>query len=239
MNRSSPRTEIVGKIYTSTDHPSDQAINMHNELSYSHEWPGKIMFCCLRPSETGGETPIADSRKVWAALSTATRAQFAEKGVMYVRRLGGGLGLTWQEVFQTSQRSAVEEECHRHDMDLTWQPNDRLLLRWKRPAIKQHPVTGEWVWFNHALFFSAASLDEIIASTLGHDNIPFNTCYGDGSPIPAPVIAEINQAFKTAIVKFKWQKGDVLYLDNHLMAHGREPFTGERKIAVIMWDKHS
>jgi hypothetical protein len=54
MNRSSPRTEIVDKVYTSTDHPSDQAINMHNELSYSHEWPGKIMFCCLCPSETGG-----------------------------------------------------------------------------------------------------------------------------------------------------------------------------------------
>jgi alpha-ketoglutarate-dependent taurine dioxygenase len=35
-------------------------------------------------------------------------------------------------------------------------------------------------------------------------------------------------------VAFPWQKGDILMVDNMLAAHGREPFTGPRKIMVAM-----
>ncbi|MDA2921410.1 TauD/TfdA family dioxygenase, partial [Desulfobacterota bacterium AH_259_B03_O07] len=31
-----------------------------------------------------------------------------------------------------------------------------------------------------------------------------------------------------------WQKGDVMVLDNYLVAHGRRPFKGPRKILVAM-----
>jgi alpha-ketoglutarate-dependent taurine dioxygenase len=238
-NRSSPRTEIVNNVYTSTDHPADQSINMHNELSYAPEWPGRIMFYCLQPSETGGETPIADSRAVLNNLSAATRELFLQKGVMYVRNLGGGLGLKWQEVFQATDRAVVEQECRRNNMEFEWKEGDKLQIRWKRPAIKKHPLTGEWIWFNHALFFNASGLDNIIADTLGADSLPFNTFYGDGTPIGSQELLDIRQAFESAKQKFPWQKGDILYLDNHLMSHGREPFTGPRKVAVAMWELHS
>jgi alpha-ketoglutarate-dependent taurine dioxygenase len=236
--RSSPRTEIVRNIYTSTDHPADQAINMHNELSYAHEWPGKIMFCCLVPAASGGQTPIADSRRVLEALSPATRARFEERGVQYVRNLGGGLGLPWQEVFQTTDQGAVEAECTRNGMAFEWKAGGRLQIGWKRPAVQRHPVTGEAVWFNHALFFNAAGLDAVIADTLGAESLPFNTFYGDGQPIEAEVIQEIGAAFDRARTEFTWQQGDILYLDNQLMAHGRNPYSGKRQVAVAMWEPH-
>ncbi len=44
--RSSPRTELSQGVYTSTDHPPDQPIVMHNEQSYNVAWPLKIMFYC-------------------------------------------------------------------------------------------------------------------------------------------------------------------------------------------------
>jgi alpha-ketoglutarate-dependent taurine dioxygenase len=31
-----------------------------------------------------------------------------------------------------------------------------------------------------------------------------------------------------------WEAGDLLMLDNLLAAHGRRPFSGERRIAVAM-----
>ncbi|SFO73607.1 Taurine dioxygenase, alpha-ketoglutarate-dependent [Chitinophaga sp. YR627] len=235
--RSSPRTEIKDRIYTSTDHPADQYINMHNELSYSPRWPLQIMFYCLQPSETGGETPIADSRQVLKALSPATRASFKEKGIMYVRNLGGGLGLDWQTVFQTTDRSEVEEECSRNEMQFEWKDNNRLQIRWTRPAIVDHPVTGEEIWFNHAYFFNAANLDEEVADAVtSSEEMPFNTFYGDGSPISGEVLKEIGDAYEQAKVIFPWKKGDVLLLDNMLMSHGRNPFEGDRKIMVAMWE---
>lgn len=33
---------------------------------------------------------------------------------------------------------------------------------------------------------------------------------------------------------FSWGKGDILLLDNMSIAHGREPYAGERKIVVAM-----
>jgi alpha-ketoglutarate-dependent taurine dioxygenase len=62
--RSSPRTQVAGNIYTSTDYPADQEIFFHNENSYQQAWPLKIAFLCLTPALEGGETPIADTRKV-------------------------------------------------------------------------------------------------------------------------------------------------------------------------------
>jgi alpha-ketoglutarate-dependent taurine dioxygenase len=37
----------------------------------------------------------------------------------------------------------------------------------------------------------------------------------------------------------QWSKGDVLMLDNITVAHGRQPFTGSRRILVAMADPSS
>jgi hypothetical protein len=36
------------------------------------------------------------------------------------------------------------------------------------------------------------------------------------------------------ILIFKWERGDVMTLDNVFMAHVREPFTGNRKVFIAM-----
>ncbi|MBO0797389.1 MAG: amino acid adenylation domain-containing protein, partial [Blastocatellia bacterium] len=59
--RSSPRHKVSGSIYTSTDHPADQPIVLHNEQSYTLSWMMKLWFFCLQPAQTGGATPVADS----------------------------------------------------------------------------------------------------------------------------------------------------------------------------------
>lgn len=37
--RSSPRTQVGGNIYTSTDYPAGKSILLHNENSYQNSWP--------------------------------------------------------------------------------------------------------------------------------------------------------------------------------------------------------
>src|ERR1700741_4109793 len=66
--RSSPRTQVKGNVYTSTEYPADQRIPFHTEMSYTNTWPMKIVFLSLIVAATGGETPIADSRRVYHRL---------------------------------------------------------------------------------------------------------------------------------------------------------------------------
>jgi alpha-ketoglutarate-dependent taurine dioxygenase len=241
-NRSSPRHEIKNNIYTSTDHPSDQFINMHNEHSYSSEWPLKIAFFCFLPSLHGGQTPVADSRKVLSALSEKTKEKFIRKNILYKRNLGTGMGMSWREVFQTNDRAKVEQYCKASSFNYQWLDDDRLTLEFARPAIRLHPKTNEPIWFNHAFFFNLLSLDRSLVEGLeSQDNenlLPFLTYYGDGSKIEREVIEEIREVYSKLMVQFNWAKGDVLLLDNMLMAHGRNSYSGDRKILVGMLEPH-
>jgi len=118
--RSSPRSQVSGKVYTSTDYPADQSIFLHNENSYQHTWPLKIFFYCAEAAATGGETPIADTRRVLARISPEIRARFAEKKWMYVRNFNERFGLPWQTVFQTTDKQVVEDYCRRNGISVEW-----------------------------------------------------------------------------------------------------------------------
>jgi alpha-ketoglutarate-dependent taurine dioxygenase len=236
--RSSPRTQVSGNIYTSTDYPARKRILLHNENSYQNSWPLRIFFCCVIPAERGGETPIADCRRVLARISPQTRERFIQKGWMLVRNFNDGPGITWQTVFQTAQQLVVERHCRANGIEVEWKDNGRLRTRAVRSAIVKHPQTGEHVWFNHALFFHVSSLEpgirEALLEEFGESDLPANTFYGDGSPIEPYVLDEIREAYLRETVSFPWQAGDILVMDNMLAAHSRAPYAGVRRLLVGM-----
>lgn len=237
--RSSPRTRVGGNIYTSTDYPAGQSIFLHNENSYQRVVNLKIFFYCVTPAARGGETPLADCRRVYERITPRVRRRFVEQGWMYTRNYGEGFGLPWQTVFQTTDRSAVEEHCRRNGIEVEWRGGDRLRTRAVLPAVATHPRTGELSWFNHATFFHASTLDATLREGLRaefatEDEFPTNTYYGDGSAIEPEVLDELREAYRRETVCFPWERGDLLMVDNLLVAHGRAPFEGERKILVGM-----
>ena len=58
--------------------------------------------------------------------------------------------------------------------------------------------------------------------------------HGDGAPIEEAVMEEIGEAYRQSTASFPWQKGDVIMLDNMLIAHARNRYVGPRKIVVAM-----
>jgi alpha-ketoglutarate-dependent taurine dioxygenase len=235
-----PRTELGGRVYTSTEYPADQSIALHNELTYVTTWPMRICFFCAKPPDRGGETPIADVRRIYNRIDPAVREKFEERGWMLVRNFGSGFSLPWQASFRTSDRAKVEEYCDGARIEYEWNAGDRLRTRQVRPAVATHPKTGEKVWFNHILFWHVSSLDRRVRETLlaefGVEGLPYNTYYGDGSTIEDSAIEEIRKAYDQERTEYRWQKGDLLLLDNMLVAHGRNPFGGPRQILVAMGD---
>lgn len=236
--RSTPRSQVQGNIYTSTEYPAEQSIPLHNELSYTRSWPLKIGFFCVQPAVEKGRTPIADSRKVLARLSVSLRQRFATQGVLYLRNYREGLDLPWPTVFQTEDRAVVEQYCRQMGIEWEWVSSEHLRTRQVSQAIATHPQTGETVWFNQAHLFHVSSLPPVVResllATVAAIDLPRNTYYGDGSPIEPEILDEIHQAFTTEAVSFAWQAGDILLLDNMLTAHGRTPFGGPRRVLTGM-----
>ena len=241
--RSTPRTVVSGKIYTSTEYPPHQAIPLHNENSYTHDWPMKIWFFSRICATTGGETPIADSRRVYQRIPREVRERFEREGVMYVRNYGSGFDLPWQEVFQTSERGKVENFCRSAGMQFEWLPNDRLRTRQVCQAVAAHPVTGEMAWFNQAHLFHVSRLPEQVRDAMltifAEEDLPRNVYFGDGAKMDSADLDLICEAYEQEKIVFPWEQGDVLLLDNMLTAHARNPFTGERQVVVGMAEPHS
>lgn len=231
VDRSSPRTKVENQVYTSTIYPAEYHIILHNELTYTIRYPLKIYFCSLKVAPCGGKTPIADSRKIYQRIDEKIRNQFVEKKWMLVRNYNNdGLGLPWQEVFQTDDKAKVEKYCHENSIKFFWKEDSRLQTRQIRQAVHYHPQTNEPIWFNHAAFFHHTNL----LSEFSEHELPYNTYYGDGSAIDPAVIEHLNQAYLREKVTFSWQKGDILMLDNMSIAHGRQSYKGERQVLLAM-----
>lgn len=233
-----PRDEVSGKVYASTPYPADQAILFHNESAHMHRWPMKIFFSCVIAAESGGETPIVDCRRIFAELPEPLRSRFAERGLLYVRNYIEGLDVPWQSFFQTSDRSAVEGYCRESGIDFAWQGEDGLQTRQRAPALIRHPQTGEMAFFNQIQLHHPAALlpavRESLLALLGDAALPRNVLYGDGTPIEDAVVEDIRALYERIAVRFPWQAGDILMVNNMLVAHARAPFAGPRKIVVAM-----
>lgn len=236
--RSTPRTKLGGKVYTSTIYPADRTIPQHNENSYTNNWPNHLLFyCAIAPTISGGETPVADSRRVYQQIDPEIVKKFEQHGVLYVRNYMPGIDLSWQEVFQTDDKKIVEEYCANNNISFSWNV-DKADLQTKQvvQATLTHPKTAEKVWFNQAHLFHFSALPEeqqvVMKEEFGEQNLPRNSYYGDGSRIEPSVLEHIREVYEANKLQFPWQIGDILILDNILMTHGRNPFQGDRKISV-------
>ena len=235
--RSTPRTSMKGNVYTATEYNADEVIPQHNENAYSRSWPNRIGFLCLEPAATGGATPISDSRFIYKNLPAELSQKFEEKGVMYVRNYSD-LDLPWSEVFQTENRAEVEDYCTENDITFQWIGDNQLRTTQINPAVAQHPVSGEKLWFNQAHLFHVSNLKEDIRTTLlqtfEEENLPRNCYFGDGSKIDEADLKTIRELYENSTMRFDWQKSDLMLLDNMLFTHGREAYTGDRKVLMGM-----
>ncbi len=235
--RSSPRSTIKGQVYTSTDYPPAEEIFLHNENSYQATWPLTLYFYCVTPPTTQGATPLADVRRIHEMIDPAVREEFERRRWLVRRNFHPNFGVPWHEVFGTEDRAAVESYCLDRGLRPSW-IGRTLRTEAVRDAVHTHPRTGLPVWFNHITFFHVSTLAPDVRDGLleifDEEDLPTNTYYGDGGRIPDDVMDHLRFCYRATTTRFDWRQDDVLVVDNMSAAHGREPFTGPRKIAVAM-----
>ena len=232
------RKHVSGKINTSTSYNPDLKILLHTENTFSSKYPKTMLFYAVEVAQDGGETPLSDVSEVYNALKLETREKFERLGLLYVRNFWPGFGPEWQTTFNVSSCEELNDYCAQNSIQIEWIESDRPRLSQKWPAVVNHPVTGKKTWFNHATTSNLASVPDDIRSMIieGFDkeDYPNQTYYGDGTEIEQEVLDEINAAYDKFEYSAPWQVGDLLLVDNMRLAHGRNPYVGDRKVLVAM-----
>ena len=235
-----PRRTYSDGVYSSSKWPSNQPMCMHHELSYTLEFPGLMLFACLRAPTDGGATAVADSPTVLDALPTELIERFEREGWLLTRNYNDEIGASFAEAFGTEDRGAVESYCRANAIEFHWQPDGGLRTRQRRRTVVRHPVTGQRCWFNQIAFLNEWTIDpevrEYLVDVYGPDGLPFNTRFGNGDPIGEDVVALLNRVYEANTAREPWQAGDLMLVDNVRTAHSREPFEGPREVLVAMAD---
>ncbi|TMN45128.1 TauD/TfdA family dioxygenase [Pseudoalteromonas sp. S2755] len=234
-----PRTKLSKGVYTATEFPSDQEIALHNELSYVTEPPSKLAFCCLTAPESGGQTQLVDVRKVLNRIDRDIVSEFEKReGWLLRRNYGNGYGPTVAKAFGMTDIADIKAYGEKVDLKVTPISDEKVVTEQVRKAVHQHPISGEKVWFNHISFWHTNNLCPDVRAKMQEDlaleDFPYSTRYGDGSDIDDKTVEALRLAYTKEEVKFDWREGDVLLIDNWLVAHGRKPFTGARRVLVAM-----
>jgi len=232
------RTRHADGVYSSLKWPPDQPMCMHHELSYTLEFPGLLVLACRTAPVVGGATGVADAASVLAALPPDLVERFERIGWLLERSYNGEIGTSTMDAFGTADPAAIAVYCRNNGIEYDWEPDGTLRTRQRRPAVIRHPVTGARCWFNQIAFLNewtmAPEVRQYLVEVYGHGRLPFNTRFGDGTPIDSGIVEAINDVYDAHTVSRPWRAGDLMLIDNIRMAHSTEPHTGPRDIVVGM-----
>lgn len=168
----------------------------------------------------------------------------------------------WDEMFSTKEPKVVEEKSKQQGFEVEWQDKQNVRLVHNMVAVRKHPITRMKAWHNHSqtfhvdsprleywkIFarqktirsFAIAILISVLTFwkklTVSKEKLDIHTMFGDGTEISKKEISHIMEIFWQNMNIFSWQKGDLLYIDNYSVSHGRLPFRGPREILVAWTD---
>jgi alpha-ketoglutarate-dependent taurine dioxygenase len=255
----------------------------HTENYFVPDVPRFIFFFCRKPSILGGETGLANTAKVYAALPDGVKEKLSKSRFLAnsyaVDQVAARYGIDAQAVEALGQEAGFILEEH---------AGKRYLMMYK-PAVLAHPLTGErsvnihfygclmglgfspamrsafqddytaaaWaihrlLWRHPPLTYFVPSLALFRAPRVVIKNYTraiwerLRARMGHKIEAGGPPGAHVSSAFERADVElvaramrqhfssFRWQRGDVLMVDNSKMAHAGMPGFGPRLLRAMI-----
>lgn len=229
--------QLTQSVFT-LDHLYDNCL--HHTLAHTPYYPHWVFMACGLKPEAGGNTQVCKSDAVYQELlNTDPRLihKSEEQGCYYQYRIpyashaesGPGwpelLHLTEEHNLDTLEQLQSKAEHKLHTMGYKWQWHDSILevITPVLPAIKRARGTQK-VFFNQILAAAQQKLHPL----------PSKDCvfFGDGEPITAQHIRNIENACRKHTYTIQWDTGDLLILDNEMMMTTQTPSAGKHQLLM-------
>ncbi|WP_438464954.1 TauD/TfdA family dioxygenase [Marinomonas sp. PE14-40] len=229
-----PREQVTAsRIVTANESPATEKIPFHHEMAQVPTPPGYIFFYCETASPKGGATSILHSGEICKSLFELN-ADFASKiekdGVRYVRVMPevtdntSAIGRSWKDTFQVTTKDDAEEKMKEAGMSWEWLDNGDLRTQTNTlSAIRFDEETQQKVFFNSVVAVYTGWNDSRNTGKTAVET-------GKGELMDEATIDALVEQMDGKCVNFKWQNGDVLWVNNHTVLHARQPFEGDRRI---------
>jgi len=229
---------VVGdRVFTANEAPASEPIPFHHEVAQSPTPPDYIAFYCETAPESGGETPIISSTAVYdyfASKYPTFASRMETLAVKYIRVMpceddsSSAIGGSWKSTFNVTSKEAAEQQLRATGSSWEWLKGDNLrTVTGTVPGVRTDPRTGRKAFFNSVVAAYTGWVDS------RHDPTKA-VILGDGSPVDGAALQDVADWMAANRVAVPWQQGDVLFIDNHVAMHSRNPFAGPRRILASL-----
>jgi len=231
-------------IYTANEAPPDELIPFHHELAQIQKPPQYLFFYCDQPSLTGGETALIDSTLVYRFVND-NFPKFMDKlktfGARYIRTLPSEddkqspIGRSFYNTYQVSSTVELEKKLNAiKGLEYEWLPEGSLrVVSEPIPAIRmieQQDDHAVYQWTFH---------NAVIAAFIGwqdcRNDRKKSIRFGNDDAMDESVLTRIAKFMDENKVSYPWKKGDFFALNNRLVMHSRNSFTGPRRVYAAMF----
>ena len=228
-------------VFTANEAPNTAIIPFHHELTQSDNPPDYLAFYCKNKAEKGGETPLMDSNLAYRYIHEnfpSIEMKMNKLGVRYTRilpeqdDLSSPLGRSWKNTYNVDSRSCLENILDLKDgIDYHWKSDGCISITSEiLPAIFYNHETNNYIFFN-----------SIVAAYNGWQddrNDRFKSVtYGNGEPIESDFLVSLTEYINKNSVSWKWNNGDIIWIDNRQAMHSRNPYIGKRQVYASLWGR--
>ena len=192
----------------------------HSEGTY-RPWPPApelcFFYCVTPPSEAGGETTLIDGLSFYDRLPIDLRERLMESGVIYQSHWEPA---RWQAEFGVESSDELKQLlCKFPGVEFRLE-NENLDIRYRADVFKTTSL-GKPAFANAML----AHLPYVNHPNYQDNRIYFKpdnqVFFGDGQKISDHVITQLIDIHDDILLAHRWQKGDLLLIDNTRFMHGR------------------
>lgn len=192
---------------------------LHPELSREPWRPDVCLFACFEAPTRGGETTVCDGVEIVRRLPPAMVKEMLGRDLLYCQpatpeALEYWLGTRSPD---SGQLASPPSECPYSFTEV----EGRIFRCFSRPFLHE-PMFHEGPAFGNFLLFARFAL-----------RVSHFPLLDGGQIVPAEWVNAIREAAAPITYAVRWERGDILIVDNSRFMHGRNPVldAGKRKIA--------
>lgn len=206
FNESPGRKIIDSDANIQTVNLGDEAFPLHPEISREPWKPDVCFFACETPPITGGETTICDGIELVKLLPESLVTTFKENRLDYINLATENECLYWLGMAKPDDATlnSIPENCPYHFSRY----GDQILRVYNAPTLHK-PMFSDELAFGNFLLFSYQ---------LNATRFPM---FNKNREVPRELVKIVKETAEQITTAVKWQKHDVLMLDNTRFLHGR------------------
>lgn len=201
--------------------PGNERVAPHQELGYLPFRPDYLWLMCRIPAATGGRTHVIPAGELFARLSPETQRAFESTDIVYQHRWHEAM---WRGYWPDVTLTDVHADLGARVGITIHADSEPGVLRFDyRTSALGFGATGQPLFLNSVLN---------MIDVMRKGDATAVVSWATGRPFTREQITELEQAAELVARPVAWQPHDVLLIDNHVVLHAREPFTGPRDVVV-------